>query len=150
MTTLLSKLLDEELKRRGLSIRQAASEMDVAHTTLMRLLDGDMPNLDTAIKAARWLGVQPASIINAEGVGSDALASQIAAVLEMEPAMSKVFEEAMGRVRRGDMSPSTFRDLANYAAYRLNLSDLGEQNEQHDGTQQDTRNTSASRSIRKD
>ena len=52
-------------------------------------------------KIADWLGVTPTSIIDAEGVGKDALATQIAAVLEMEPKLAQVFGEAMQRVLDG-------------------------------------------------
>jgi hypothetical protein len=48
--------------------RQAAQEEDF--------------DLATAQKIADWLGVTPTSIIDAEGVGKDALAAQIAAVLQ--------------------------------------------------------------------
>jgi hypothetical protein len=89
--------------------RQAAQEEDF--------------DLATAQKIADWLGVTPTSIIDAEGVGKDALAAQIAAVLEMEPKLAEVFGEAMQRVLDGRMDLRIFKELAAYAAYRINTAE---------------------------
>jgi hypothetical protein len=98
-------------------VSAAAREIGIAHTTLARAIQGDDIFLATAQKIADWMGVTPTSIIDAEGVGKDALAAQIAAVLETEPKLAEVFGDAMQRVLDGRMDLSTFKELAAYAAY---------------------------------
>ena len=120
----LKVLLEDGLKERGKSVRAAAREIGVTHTTLMRVEEGGTVDLDTLIKICGWLGVQPASVLNAEGIGADTLAAQIAAVLETDPRLAKVFSEAMARILSGAMQPDTLRDLANYAAYRLGVTEV--------------------------
>ena len=120
---MLGVLAQERVNQRGLGLRAAAREIDIAHTTLARAIQGDDIDLATAQKIADWLGVTPTSIIDAEGVGKDALAAQIAAVLEMEPKLAEVFGDAMQRVLDGRMDLSIFTELAAYAAYRINTAE---------------------------
>ena len=117
----LALLLAEAQKERGLSDRAMAQEIGVAYTTIARVMVGQTPDVTTILKVSEWLGVEAASLLNGEGFTQDTLAAQIAAVLETEPKLAQVFGEAMQRVLDGQMEPSTFRDLAAYAAYRLNL-----------------------------
>ncbi len=122
--TTISRMLKEAQKENNLSVRQMAEEIGVANTTLHRAMDGSQfPDIQTFIKVANWLGVSPASLINAEveEVVPDTLAARIAIVLQQEPRLAEVFGEAMERVINEEMDPDTLRDLAAYAAYRLNL-----------------------------
>jgi hypothetical protein len=57
-------------------------------------------------------------------VGKDALAAQMAAVLETEPKLAKVFGDAMQRVLDGQMDLGIFKDLAAYAGYRINMAEV--------------------------
>lgn len=127
--TTISELLKDAQKERGLSVRQMADEIGVANTTIHRAMDGEQfPDVATFIKVANWLGVSPASLINAEveELVPDTLAARISVVLQREPRLAEVFAEAMERVAEGNMEPDTFRDLAAYAAYRLNLESGGQ------------------------
>ena len=114
-------LLKEAVAKREISVRQAAKEIGVAHTTLGRIIEGDAFDTSTAEKIANWLHVTPSSLLDARGVGDDALAAQISLLLQTEPGLKEIFQEAIQRVLDGNMSPDTFRELAQYTAYRLNL-----------------------------
>jgi transcriptional regulator with XRE-family HTH domain len=122
-TTLLSVLLEGERRKHGLSERQLAVEIDVAHTTVGRVLRGETVDLQTLTKIANWLGIKPSSLLDAEGIGADALAAELAALIETEPRLAEVFKEALSRVRKGNLDPGVVRDLIAYAAYRFNLTE---------------------------
>jgi transcriptional regulator with XRE-family HTH domain len=132
----LSALLKDGLRSRGQSTRSAARQMGVAHTTLIRIQDGKPADVNTLIKICAWLGVSPASVLNADGMGTDVLAAQIATVLESDPKLAAVFSEAMARIISGEMQPDTLRDLAAYAAYRLGIQKESEPNETGRGAEQ--------------
>ncbi len=119
----LKVLLEDEMHKRKLSLRDAGKEIGVAHTTLARILDGYPADIDTLVKICAWMGISPDTVLNSEGpVENDALASQIAAVLETEPALRNVFREALSRMLEGKTSPETVRDLIRYASWRLGIS----------------------------
>lgn len=117
----LGALLKDGLRSRGMSTRSAARQMGIAHTTLLRIENGRPADVSTLVKICAWLGIKPASVLNADGMGQDILAAQIAAVLESDPRLTAVFSEAMARIISGKMQPNTLRDLAAYAAYRLGI-----------------------------
>jgi hypothetical protein len=59
--------------------------------------------------------------VNTDDEGFDGLATRIATLLQAEPKLARIFSEAMDRVTRGEMSPQSFRDLAEYASFRLQI-----------------------------
>ena len=61
---MLQELVKEALHSRRKSIRQAASEIGIAHTTLNRIIDGQPYDLDTARKICDWLQVDLATILS--------------------------------------------------------------------------------------
>ena len=124
--TALKAVLDVEISRRSMSIRQAAEAIGVTHTTLNRALKGEQVGIETILKIADWLDVLPATLINAEGKGDDALVYQVALILRSEPRLAQVLQEAITRVANGEMSASVFKDLAAYAAYRLDTETRGD------------------------
>lgn len=129
MTT-LSAILELEINRRNKSIRKISEEIGVTHTTMVRALKGEQVTLDTILKIAAWMKVAPSVLIDAEGKGEDALVRQVALILKAEPQLGKVLQEALERVAEGRMSPEVFRDLAAYAAYRLDTVERLEQDEE--------------------
>lgn len=70
--------------------------------------------------AAEYLKVEPITLF---GSVTDDLASQIAALLETDPQLAEIFEEAIERLLAGKMTASTFRELAHYFAYRINFNE---------------------------
>ena len=130
MTETLARLIAERLAADGMSLRQAGREIGIAHTTLKRILDGEPYDVATAQKIAGWLGVPLSTLLDAGGPteDKDALAAQIAAVLETEPRLAEVFGKAMQRVLNGEMSNEAFRDLAAYAAFKLQLTEENDAN----------------------
>jgi transcriptional regulator with XRE-family HTH domain len=123
MTDTIARLLEERMKERGLSLRKAGREIGLAHTTLVRILRGEPYDVSSGEKIADWLGVPLSTLLDTRGASedTDTLAAKIAAVLETEPRLARVFGDAMERVLNGEMSNEAFRDLAAYAAFKLQL-----------------------------
>jgi transcriptional regulator with XRE-family HTH domain len=120
MAEAVGKLLHEELARSGKSLRKAAAEIGISHTTLRRIIGGDTFDYSTAQKLAAWLEIPVSTLVDLGGSGTDALAAQIAAVLHQEPRLAEIFARAMEKVLAGQMSQDSVRELLAYAAFRLN------------------------------
>ena len=121
MTKAVGKILREELARRGQSLRKAASEIGVSHTTLRRMIEGEAFDQSTAQKLAVWLEVPVSTVVDLGGAGTDALAAQIAAALRKEPRLAEIFAQAMEKVLAGQLSQDSLREFLAYAAFRLNI-----------------------------
>ncbi|HEX6305121.1 MAG TPA: hypothetical protein VFZ76_13085, partial [Anaerolineales bacterium] len=87
-------------------------------------------DVGTAQKIADWLGVPLSTLLDTGGTpeDKDTLAAKIAAVIETEPRLARVFADAMDRVLSGEMSNKAFRDLAAYAAFKFQLTEENDDN----------------------
>jgi len=119
MSELIKKLVMEKMRKNDLSMRSAAANIGVSHTTLIRILHDEPYDVPTAEKVANWLNVPVSTLLDINQPGEDGLARQIALVLRQEPALAKVFGEAMARLADGRIKPETIRALASYAASQL-------------------------------
>lgn len=119
MTDLTEALIKDKMRMNNLSMRKAAAEIGVSHTTVIRILEGEPYDIPTAEKIAVWLGVPLSTLLDLRTPGEDNLAKQIAFVLRQEPALAKVFGEAMSRLATGRLSVATIRALVSYAAFQL-------------------------------
>ena len=123
---MLGNMLHEHLKENELSIRAAAREIGVAHSTLGRLLDGETIDFDTYIQVCDWLNLSPADMLHSEGkIGSmSEIASRMAIILQTSPSLAQVFDEVTQKYRNGKISIDTVKDIVAYAGYRLGIDEM--------------------------
>ncbi len=118
---MLPTLLEDALRKRNLSERQAAKEIGITHSTLSRIIrEKNTPDVDTLVRISQWLGVSPAVILGSENATTDETLTRIVQVLRTEPRLIQVFADALSRMAEGNLSMQTFRDIAAYAAFRIN------------------------------
>jgi len=118
---MLSKLLKEKCQKLSLSSRQAAHKVGVSHATILRVLKGDVVDIETLIKLSGWLNVKPSTALNSFVLSPDALADRVAVVIERHPQLRDVFSRAVKAIIEEDVDPSLIDDIAGYAAYKLNI-----------------------------
>lgn len=118
---LLTVLLGERMKEKNYSMRDVAKETGVSHTTISRILAGQTADIDTLIAICKWMNVSPSHFLDAQMGGEQTLGARMSAVLEANPALATVLEEALERMEDGRLSPQTLTDLVNYMVYRIGL-----------------------------
>ena len=116
---MLAILIKEKCRKLNLSSREAADVVGVSHATILRALRGDVIDLETAIKFAKWLQVKTAALINSLPSSPDTLADQVAVVLERHPKLKDTFSKVMKALSSGEVDPALVDDIALYAAYKL-------------------------------
>lgn len=117
MNSNLVLLLEEEMRRRGLSTRDVGEETGVAHTTIGRILKGRPVNVKTLERVAQFLKADPADLLPG---ANDDLAKSIAALIAQEPALAEALQKAAEKVKEGGMAPEVLREIIRYAAWRIN------------------------------
>jgi len=115
----LQRLLNEKIDKWHLSMRAAAKQIGIAHTTLIRIINGEKCDMPTLQKIAEWLGVSPSSLVDT--IEPDEITKSIASIISAESTLAQVFIEAGQHVRDGEITPEELRDLAAYAAFRFGL-----------------------------
>jgi transcriptional regulator with XRE-family HTH domain len=118
---MLPQLVRDKMKEgNGLSVRAAARQIGVAHTTLGRFLQGQQIDLDTLEAISKWVGVDPSTALDADQEASP-LEKKIAVLLQADPRLERIFTEAVDRIASGQATPELLEDLVEYAAYKLNV-----------------------------
>ncbi len=108
---MLNKILRERMEKDGISLRAAAAQIGISHNTLYRTLEGQPIDLDTLTLLARWLGVRPSTLIDAE---AGDVASMVALILEQNPEMVKVFREVFEKYH-----PKVLQEIMWYMLWRM-------------------------------
>lgn len=113
----LQSMINQKLAAEKISLRQAAAQIGMAHSTLRNFLIGNQMDMDTIQKICNWLNV---SVRDALGFDTDSdTAAAVATVLEMEPELAEIFRAAATDVRDGKLPPEDFLEIVRYATYRL-------------------------------
>jgi transcriptional regulator with XRE-family HTH domain len=116
---LLQILLKEELKKSGLSIREAARQIETSHTTLYRVVEGNAIDLETHIKICDWLGINPSSAIDALSSNKDALPKKIAVLLEKSPKLAEKLDEVVNAIQKEKIDPEIFEEILSFIAFKI-------------------------------
>jgi DNA-binding Xre family transcriptional regulator len=116
---MLKQILDQEIRRNRISNREAARQIGISHITIGRILKGDQVDLSTLNSVARWLKVNPSTLMDENAPEVDALASSLAVLLQSQPALAEMLSSAVERVEAGDLDVSTLSEVLSYMAYRL-------------------------------
>ena len=115
---ILALLVNNALKQKKLSLREASSQIGISTTTLSRIANGEIYDMGTLLAICNWLGVMPSSVTDAE---AGDLASILSALLEQYPEIKDSFEEAANKIIERKVSPETVKDLAAYIVFRVGI-----------------------------
>jgi transcriptional regulator with XRE-family HTH domain len=116
---MLQEALQAEINRRGLSVREAAREMNISHTTAFRVLKGGPFDIPTLVAISTWLKVRPSTLL--DNLQTSDTINQVALLIEAAPGILGVLDEAVKEVEKGRASPEIVQDIIAYALYKLSL-----------------------------
>ncbi|HNR02423.1 MAG TPA: helix-turn-helix transcriptional regulator [Anaerolineaceae bacterium] len=115
---MISRLVQEKISKEHLSYRQAAKEIGVAHTTLMRIIEGRQIDLPTSQKLAEWLGVTITSLlptIHHQQGGPDLFNI----LLQMNPNLRETLEEYLFKMPLKPLSIEDLNDILEFIIFKL-------------------------------
>jgi len=91
----LSDYLKSEIARRSLSVRKAADHIGISHVTLLRILSGETPNLDTLRKLSGWAYADLAFLLQLLGYHIETKnveLDRLARLVEYDPSYRRLFD----------------------------------------------------------
>jgi transcriptional regulator with XRE-family HTH domain len=91
----LSDYLKSEIARRSLSVRKAADHIGISHVTLLRILSGETPNLDTLHKLSDWAHADLAFLLQLLGYHveiKNVEMDRLARLVEFDPSYRRLFD----------------------------------------------------------
>jgi transcriptional regulator with XRE-family HTH domain len=111
-------LLKEEIDRRNIGVRKAAEQIGVSHCTIYAVFNGRPLEVKTAYAICKWMGV-PLSTAVDEPQSVEAVSTAFEVLLRKVPELKNVFTEAVEELNNGCITPDDFRDIVDYAAYKI-------------------------------
>jgi lambda repressor-like predicted transcriptional regulator len=119
---MLQTFIQEKMNENNLSLRAASRKIGIAHTTLIRILDGKPYRQENLVKIATWLDVSPATLVNLMSGDEDPLAKKIVAALQKEGKLAKAFEDVVQAIENGEVQSDIINEIIAFAVFRLEYS----------------------------
>ena len=116
---MLQQVLRDAVADRGISARQAAREIGVAHTTVIRILEGHNPSHKSLQKVAEWLGTPAEAFALVNREGDDGVAAQLLVFLKRNPEVGKAFRDVMDAFNNGSIEDDDVNEILKFIHYRL-------------------------------
>lgn len=120
MSAKLSGLVRLKMENEHLSLRSAAEQIGVAHTTVDRVLKEEPVDLTTLEKICDWVGIPVTAVLDISDDNNEVM-DQLSAAMALCPELSDVFTEIAEKVLKGELEQSILSEVASFASYRLNL-----------------------------
>lgn len=117
---MLKDLVNRKMEFEHLSLRSASNQIGVSHTTIARVLKGDTVDMPTIIATCKWLGLTPADVLGS-GTRKETLATRLAIIIDKEPRLAKVFNDAIDLMDIGELDDGIINDIIAYATFRMKV-----------------------------
>lgn len=112
---MIGQILQNEISKRGISVRRAAKEIGVAHTTIQRVIKGDEVDLRTISAIGHWLHVGTAELLNISE--NQTVKNQVSYLVERNPHLVALLSELIkndGLLRDEDLA-----EILEYANFKI-------------------------------
>jgi transcriptional regulator with XRE-family HTH domain len=125
----LASYLKSEIARRSLSVRKAADFIGISHVTLLRILGGETPNLETLHKLSEWTHADLSFLLQLLGYRIQTKTPEmdrLARLIEYDPSYRRLFELIE---KLGPQELEFAVDYLEYLTWRLSGQEPGHQAE---------------------
>lgn len=115
----LAEYLKSETARRNLSVRKASDHIGISHVTLLRILSGETPNLETLNKLSEWTRTDLTFLLELLGyqVETDNKeVERLARLVQYDPLYGRLFE-LLERLGPGELEFAV--EYLEYLTWRL-------------------------------
>lgn len=119
MNQLFTQLLKKKIETNKLSIREAARQIGVAHTTLIRSLEGNTIDIDTLIAISHWLQINPSDAMDSLITNETAKEKKIFLLFQYFPGLGEKLEQITEMIEMDGLDPKILEDVFEYIEFRL-------------------------------
>lgn len=119
----LADLVNKKMIEHKLSLRNAAKQVGVSHTTVSRLLDGVQLDLQTMTKFCDWCGVSPAQVLDVTYNGDiseeDSIVKHLSIIVTSNPRLKRVFSTLLGLDGNKRLPDETISEILDFIAFKI-------------------------------
>ena len=117
---MLQAIMQDALRERDLTTREAAAEIGVSHATVTRILKNGTSNLETLLKISQWTGMSVDTLLGREqNEDTQMIRALLTGLFEAEPKLLQIFRDAYQELRNGNLDLRDFYSILSYIPFRL-------------------------------
>jgi len=114
----LAEKLKERMKLEKLSLRAAAKQIDVSHSTIDRVLKGETVEVDTLTKISEFLNVPIDDLIGQSKEIKERF-DRISNLFSIEPELAEVLDRIAQGIKTGDIDKKIITEVSAFTAFRI-------------------------------
>lgn len=115
---MLVNVVTQKIREKSLSVRGAAREIGIAHTTLQRFLAGKPYDMDTVLKICKFLDIAPEAALNSLPNTTDRY-NDLVIILESEPYIAHVLLTSIEDYRSNRLTKEDLLQIMEFIAFKI-------------------------------
>lgn len=119
----LADIVRKKMKEQGLSLRNAAKQIGVSHTTVSRLLEGVQPDLLTVTKFCDWCDVSPTQVLDVSydtTIGEEEkILKQLSIIITSDPRLKSSFSKMLGLDGSVRIPDETIIEILDFIVFKV-------------------------------
>jgi hypothetical protein len=116
---MLQRMLQEEIRSRGLSVRRASIQIGVSHTTVFRALEGKQLDLPTIDLICKWLGINTIEVLRLPQNQSPTTADKLAVLISRNSRLSAAMDRLVEMYENKELEAVIVADVLAYISFRV-------------------------------
>jgi DNA-binding Xre family transcriptional regulator len=118
---MLARIVENQMQENHFSLRDAAIQIGISHTTLDRFLKEGNVDLDTLVKICNWLGVRVSTALDAYQNGEEALVPKLNLLLESDHSLAYALNDGVKYIEGAYIPPDVMMDILLYIGFRMRV-----------------------------
>lgn len=119
---MLSRIVKEKIYQHRLSLRQAARQAGVSHTTIARIKDGKQVDVSTIVKIAHWLEIDYKTLLPGEDNNLQHTINSLYVLLTNNPPLATELTRMVTSLQEGRIEQNDLDEIIKYIGYKVQLS----------------------------
>jgi DNA-binding Xre family transcriptional regulator len=115
---MLIEILTHKIQEKQLSLRGAAREIGIAHTTLQRFLAGKPYEMDTVLRICKFLDIAPETALNSLPNNSDRY-NDLLLILQSEPYIAHALLTSIDDFHANRLTKEDLLEIIEFVAFKI-------------------------------
>lgn len=115
---MLINILTHKIQEEHISMREAARQIGIAHTTLQRFLAGKPYDMDTVLNICKFLDIAPEAALNSLTNNTDRY-NDLVIVLQSEPYIAHVLLTSIEDYRANRLTKEDLLQIMEFVAFKI-------------------------------
>jgi transcriptional regulator with XRE-family HTH domain len=118
---MLPTIISKELMNRRISIREAARQIGIAHTTLIRILGDKAVDLTTLDQVGKWLQTPVSTLLDVRKEETSSMGQRLEFLIRQNLVLADAMEDLLNKVYGYEIDPQILEEVLAFLAFKIKL-----------------------------